>query len=904
MRPPFDRVPLAASVLLLVLAATAASGTERVPPRGLTPGPEIGGLISVPGSPLPPVPESSVRTAIALYGPIVKAVRLLGDGPAVARGLGYLATLHAGIREYAKAEELFGEAEHILEKNGSPPRDLAWVHNNRGLVLLRQERYGEGLRSFRVAVSLLAPERRELLEPRVVALQNLASAYSLVGDADDAENSYFAALDLLARLGQEGSHRYKLTRSNLALLYGTMGDFVAARKILDELADDRGLGAEVRFQVLNNLGYVLSALKEFSAAERRLNEARALTLDGTRARALVLTNLASMHVWAGDFVRAEEAGALALALTEKLDGKDSRSAAAAEAALAVAAMSRNELVKADRLLTHATAILSKGSGDEEAFAFALKTHALVVLLRGDRERATVLSRRALTLARKHLDRLLAFGSEAQRLAYRDQAAPYDELANLGDPVLLADAVLTMKGAVLDSLLAERALVRRSRSESGQERIERINALKFELMEKTGRGQQNLGAIERALKDEETALAKEVAPSLAAAQPPVDLARVQAVLENGQVLVELIRYQRYQRGGRIVWSYGGIVIPGHGQPRWVVLGDAEALDRIITGLRERLQNGGRGSTPDHAPPGAAPMLRELHACLWRPLEQVFPPRTRTILLSPDAATSFVPWGGLLDAQDRFLAERWPIVQIDSAQDLLRPAGASRGNTLLALGDAAENLPYSREEVEAVGATAEQHGWQATVLLGKEASEAELSNHRGPRILHLATHAGQLPRGDLKSVSERLHSNPMYRGYLVLGGGAETLRAWQHDSAVPFSSEGLLTAEEASGLDLVGTWLTVLSACETGAGDPRTGEGILGLRRGFKLAGTNQLMFSLWRVNDRSTASFMESFYSHLFESGDPACAFLKTQAAELRRWKDETHDPAAAVSLAGAFVLTR
>lgn len=101
--------------------------------------------------------------------------------------------------------------------------------------------------------------------------------------------------------------------------------------------------------------------------------------------------------------------------------------------------------------------------------------------------------------------------------------------------------------------------------------------------------------------------------------------------------------------------------------------------------------------------------------------------------------------------------------------------------------------------------------------------------------------------------------MLRSMLALAGA----NTWLKDGPLPPEAEdGLLTAEDVTGLNLLNTDLVVLSACETGLGNVCTGEGVLGLRRAFMVAGAKTLVMSLWKVNDLATAILMERFYENL------------------------------------------
>ena len=117
--------------------------------------------------------------------------------------------------------------------------------------------------------------------------------------------------------------------------------------------------------------------------------------------------------------------------------------------------------------------------------------------------------------------------------------------------------------------------------------------------------------------------------------------------------------------------------------------------------------------------------------------------------------------------------------------------------------------------------------------------------------------------------------MLRSFLVLAG----VNTWLEGGVLPAEAEdGMLTAEDVSGMHLLGTELVVLSACDTGRGAVQTGEGVLGLRRAFVLAGAQTLVMSLWSVPDIATAILMDQFYRNLLQGQGRAEALRRAQSA--------------------------
>ena len=147
-----------------------------------------------------------------------------------------------------------------------------------------------------------------------------------------------------------------------------------------------------------------------------------------------------------------------------------------------------------------------------------------------------------------------------------------------------------------------------------------------------------------------------------------------------------------------------------------------------------------------------------------------------------------------------------------------------------------------------------------LLGTAATETEFKHGAsGRRVLHLATHGFFLgdncsSDGGSDPVSAE---NPLLRAGLALAG------ANHRDTAGPEEDDGILTAEEIAALDLSSVEWAVLSACDTGVGEIKTGEGVFGFRRAFQTAGVKTLIMSLWPVEEESTRQWMTALYRNRF-----------------------------------------
>jgi CHAT domain-containing protein len=139
------------------------------------------------------------------------------------------------------------------------------------------------------------------------------------------------------------------------------------------------------------------------------------------------------------------------------------------------------------------------------------------------------------------------------------------------------------------------------------------------------------------------------------------------------------------------------------------------------------------------------------------------------------------------------------------------------------------------------------------MGSHATKQALQKLDAPAILHIATHGFFLSDADLNRIHASGPGNPLLRSGLALSGA--NLNRSNGD-------QGILTALEAADLNLWGTKLVTLSACDTGVGEIRDGEGVYGLRRAFFLAGAQTVVMSLWPVSDSVTRDLMTKYYAGL------------------------------------------
>ena len=406
------------------------------------------------------------------------------------------------------------------------------------------------------------------------------------------------------------------------------------------------------------------------------------------------------------------------------------------------------------------------------------------------------------------------------------------------------------------------------------------------------------------------------------RPKADAVQVGRVLKPGQVLVEYINTwvdYEFNRSGQIERfkndRYLAYVLSGgqETKPVLVDIGDAEEINRSVGDLREEMT---RAAEIIHLV-GEQEAESRLMEKSNRVYQLVFAPLRKSLegmqelFIAPDDQLNLIPFGILTDEEGSYLAETWQLNYVSSGRDLLQFGKKTTGRGMVIFADPdydadPEGAPSIHIETEVVmpgsGGWADDLGqmeWAAlpgtrkeaeaiarespkkpvTMHLGNAAVEKAVKNVKAPAILHLATHGffledqilfdrqevagatrgfGMSSNGRERALPSIEIENPLLRAGLVVAGANRLGKARLPEGA----DDGILTALEISGMQLWETDLVVLSACETGVGKAKRGEGVFGLRRAFQLAGARTVVMSLWSVPDQETVILMEGFYRRM------------------------------------------
>jgi len=499
------------------------------------------------------------------------------------------------------------------------------------------------------------------------------------------------------------------------------------------------------------------------------------------------------------------------------------------------------------------------------------------------------------------------------------------LSNPSSPrarALALTALLQCKGRTLDVLADRQRQWSRELPDARREQLDALKALQRQIAKHSMQAwlpplddttkSPSLAALQRQAHQLEEALLREQA-SLHTQLPPAFssgelLSGVAAQLGDDAALIEFVAIGQNDQDPHYLAL---LLTPQGGVPQIELADLGTGIDQEVEAFRQAIQ--GKQLAKERS--------LSLHARLWQPLTTWLGSRRR-IFLGPDGALQLLPFSALHDGND-YLLGQYEIVYVSSGRDLVRPpAPAPEASAVILAGPEFAGAPGALPLAPLPGALAEGQAIQeelsarlprVELYTGDQATEERLSAVSRPAILHLATHGVLLgpasaPAPDLapdrtgptglaapmhqadptdRAVQAKLNlrwlhsdSDPMLRSALALA------QAGRGSSASAF--DGLVTALELASMDLSGTQLVALSACHSGEGEVRRGDGLYGLRRAALVAGGETVLASLWPVDDHVTCQLMKDYYRRLLSEGGRRAWSLQQAAAEIAKHRREPY----------------
>ena len=845
------------------------------------------------------------------------------EHPRVASVLGGLANLKADLGEFDEALALQKRSLVITERAfGRQSREFAVCLGDMALLAGKRGDFAQQLSLAEQSLDIIKKILGENNPNVAAALNNVASAEIDLGNYGDAENHLKQSLMIKERVFGTQSPDVALALNNLADLFGILGDWKSELSVSEEslAITEKVSGAEspLAAKTLGNIGLAYRCQGRHSEALSRYLRSLAITekIYGREHPevARLLNNIADLYQAMGDLAKAKDYYQRSLSMGVKLLGEGDPSVVVTLNNLATLLYSSGKTVDgiatfvrvAQLQRANMTSQLSQLRGKNSLSFLGLRFYQAEMLHSACAEAAKQ-------------DFAVARIAGAEQLAL--------------NKALLEEIEATSAAVEADPKTSTKTLREKHATVQGQ--LEHLPESKLDPTDRDVKRRE----LESQLNQLETKLGERVS-SVAQTMRERNLTLIDIGhrLPPHSALVDFIQYRSYDfaaKKGADEWReqrYAAyLTFPLARDSTNIVvervdLGDAAPIDEAITAITKRFFVG------QYRAPDLQPAFQRLSDLVYVPLAKHLT-NVSHLIISPDGQLNRIPFE-MLSVGNKFLLEEKTIsyvtsgreiTRLDAAQSKPKPepekqkflvmgnpdfdfdlAKTSAPNSAVQLAVATAQLrslsrdyhglkfkPLPGAEVEA-RSVAKLLGNDTTLRLGAEAREAELKAVQSPRVLHLATHGfflsdQELKETNLSSLNSAFASlgppsgrtpndweNPLTRCGIALSGANH---AGQITSAI--AENGVLTGLEASLLNLQGTGLVILSACDSGSGEVKNGEGVMSLLRAFRIAGAETVLASHWKVNDKATNALMTEFIRRWRVGEERAHAWREAQLSLLR-----------------------
>lgn len=811
-----------------------------------------------------------------------KATKLLLEGigetshPIYAQTLSNLGLLYHTTGRYAQAEK-FTEAGLEANKNiGATQSAYGASLNNKAVLYKDLGRYLESETLMEQALEIIKKSKGENSLPYAICLNNKAILFQTIGRYDKAEELFKSSLAIAQPFLKEKSLNYTRLQMNLGLLYQDMKKYPAAEQIyIDVKANlEKKVGKKHPdyAHLLNNLAAFYLETGKNEEVEKFLTQAADIYKskfgENHPSYATTITNL-------GNFYR----------ITDKLD-------------------------KAENLLNKAANIRKSVLGEKHPnYIQSYENLALLYWQKGDLKQATTQFREALVKNMDLVQNTFPSLSEYEKTKFWDLISPKFQIfyslviqAYPQDKTLLNEMYnshINLKGLLLnestkikDQILSsnDKALVEEYQTWIDQK--EMLSHYYTMSREELSEQSINLDSLENVSNQTEKSLSqKSKLFSKGYEQPLYKLDDIKKILTPDEAAMEIIRVQKFDKVFTDKVLYVALVLTNDkANPEIAILENGKEMDAQNYRF---YKNAIKNKVDD----------TKSYSIYWEKINELVKSK-KVVYVSSDGIYNQLNVNTLKNISGKFVVEEREIEFVANTRfvaDVKNPPASFKGKNAILVGFpnyGSENLisalPGTKLEVEKINQVLKTNKLQTSVLLANTAAEQEVKKADNPKILHIATHGFFLADVDnfgqdkiFGVETSKAKENPMLRAGLMLAGAEQTVKQQDTNNKGMDSkgqNNGVLTAYEAMTMKLDDTDVVVLSACETGLGDVKHGEGVYGLQRAFQVAGAKSIIMSLWKVDDIATQELMQAFYANWLKTNDKNRSFVAAQNAIKAKYK--------------------
>ncbi len=820
---------------------------------------------------------------------------------------------------YKMSEKSFLKANKIYNENNLSDSAFAGLTlSNLGLLYHTTGRY-----ALAEEYTLKALEKRENSKEKIgyaASLNNIAVLYKDMGYYTKAEEYIIKAENYLKETGKENTIKFAIVQNNRAMIYQMIGKYKDAEKLMKKSIDIAGKEIKEKSSTYVRLKVNLALLYQLT---KRYDEAEKIYLDAIKIKkrrmgkshpdyAVLLRNTASLYQQMRRFDQVESMLKEAVGIYVKQFGKEHPSYAQSIYELGLFYQSQDNLSEAEPLLNEALEIQQKTLGEHHPnITLTYENIAILYWQKEDYKKAAEIYRKTLNEYIYQINTFFPAMNEYEKTKFWEKIqAKFVRYYNFA--VDAQNDVPEIPGDVYNFHIATKALLLSS-SRKVKARI--LNSGDDALIAKYNNWQDtkswlaklytysneelkeeniNIDSLETVVLNLEKDLTKSSEEFKEANElKTISYNDIANVLKPNEAAVEIIRINSFSYlYPKDQIQYLALVLKNNNEvPKMVFMKDGDNMESAWSEEYQETIHSGKSMKP-------------FYDYYWKGIAELISTDDKKLYVSVDGIYNQVNINTIQLPSERHILDVKDVRFVTNTKDILsfnKTKTFSKTAFLLGYPDykldlpdeyvVLSPLPGTEKEVNTIQSLLNSNYYDVKKVLEKNATEENLKKVNSPYILHIATHGYFLeneadPSEDTRSFGiepMKAYENPLLRSGLLLAGADRTVNE-MNTKDTKDSDDGILNAFEAMILNLDNTDLVILSACQTGLGEIKNGEGVYGLQRSFQIAGASSVITSLWEVSDEGTQDLMSSFYKHWLKSGDKHDAFHKAQLEIKEKYK--------------------